>query len=49
MSDQIENALKGAEAHERKEALKAAAEFGLSLSELSTDSAKSAKSALTTP
>ena len=48
MSDQIENAPKGTEAHERKEALKASAEFGFSLSELSTDSAKSAKSILTT-
>ena len=48
MSDRIENALKGAEAHERKEALKAAVESGFSLSDLSTDSAKSAKSTLTT-
>ena len=49
MSDQIENAPKGAEMHERKEAMKVSAEFGYSLSELSTDSAKSAKSTLTTP
>ena len=49
MSDLFENALKGAEAHERKESLKASAEFGFSLSDLSTDSAKSAKNARATP
>lgn len=46
---QVEKALKGAETRERKEALKAAekaaAEFGFSLSELSSDSAKPTKAA----
>ncbi|MEX0305839.1 MAG: H-NS family nucleoid-associated regulatory protein [Ruegeria sp.] len=48
LRSQIEKALKSAEARERKAALKAAekaaAEFGFSLSELSGDGAKSAKS-----
>ncbi|WP_170333381.1 H-NS histone family protein [Ruegeria arenilitoris] len=47
LRDQVEIALKSAEKRERKEALKAAekaaAEFGFSLSELSTDGTKSAK------
>lgn len=47
LRNRVEIALKSAEKRERKEALKAAekaaAEFGFSLSELSADSAKSAK------
>ena len=50
---QSEKALKGAEARERKEALKAAekaaAEFGFSLSELLAGSAKSARRTPATP
>ncbi len=53
LRNQIEKALKSAEARERKEALKAAekaaAEFGFSLSELSPDGAKAAKGTKAAP
>lgn len=53
LRNKVEKALKGAESRERKEALKAAekaaAEFGFSLSELSSDSGKAAKTCKTAP